>query len=126
MQTVTAGVIRDGSRILLVRRAPGQKCAGYWELPGGKVEPGETHATCLARELAEELGLVVKVGACLGRSDYHYDHGAIRLVAYGVTVLNGEIALTVHDQQKWLTPGDALRLSLSPADIPLVEQLAGS
>ena len=47
------------SEYLLACRPEGKVYAGYWEFPGGKVEPGETYAAALARELEEELGIVV-------------------------------------------------------------------
>ena len=63
---VVAGVITDArGRVLLARRAEGSELAGLWEFPGGKVEPGESPEAALARELDEELGIEVDVGAAL-------------------------------------------------------------
>ena len=59
---VTAAIILRDDRVLLARRSSGQKLAGFWEFPGGKVEAGETPESCLARELEEELGIGVHVG----------------------------------------------------------------
>jgi adenine-specific DNA glycosylase len=50
MKLVTAAVIRDGENILVVRRAPGEKLAGFWEFPGGKVEQSETLQECIRFE----------------------------------------------------------------------------
>lgn len=58
---VVAGVIFDGSRILACQRPEGKSLAGFWEFPGGKVEPGESLAGALRRELIEELDLAVTV-----------------------------------------------------------------
>ena len=58
IQQVAAAIIVDEGFVLVARRAPGQKMAGFWEFPGGKIEPGETLESCIERELAEELGLV--------------------------------------------------------------------
>jgi 8-oxo-dGTP diphosphatase len=124
MKIVTAGVLRnEDGRVLLVRRAPGQKLAGKWEFPGGKVEEGESLSECLKRELHEELGIEVRVGDIIATSDYAYEHGSIRLVAMHVAWLAGDLQLRVHDRQVWLRPEEMLSIDLAPADIPLVASL---
>src|SRR6202035_2726013 len=65
-QIVVAGAIVAESMVLIAQRSRPPELAGRWELPGGKVAAGETEAEALARELAEELGAVVAVGARLG------------------------------------------------------------
>ena len=55
MKTVTAAVIRNNGSVLLTRRKVGEKLAGMWEFPGGKIEPGESPEEYLKRELKEEL-----------------------------------------------------------------------
>lgn len=120
---VTAAVIRRDEGILLVRRRPGQKLAGYWEFPGGKVESGETLAACLQREMLEELGVEVAVGAVVASSDYVYAHGAIHLVAMETTIVAGELQLTVHDSLAWVEASRLLHYRLAPADIPIAEIL---
>jgi len=62
MITVTAAIIRKGDTVLLTRRKQGQRMAGYWEFPGGKLEEGETLQACLEREILEELGWKIQVG----------------------------------------------------------------
>ncbi len=57
MLQVVAAVIERDERILICQRRPGQSHALQWEFPGGKIEPGETPAQALARELEEELGV---------------------------------------------------------------------
>ena len=125
VQVVTAAVIRRGGTLLLARRQPGQKLAGYWEFPGGKVETGESVQTCLQREIAEELGIAVKAGAIIATSDYVYAHGAIRLVALDVAICTGEPIPTVHDRLEWVPVAQLLDYRLAPADIPLAEALVG-
>ncbi|MCP2177307.1 (deoxy)nucleoside triphosphate pyrophosphohydrolase [Williamsia maris] len=63
---VVAGAVIDAGRLLLAQRARPEHLAGLWELPGGKVEPGETTAEALRRELDEELGVEVTVGEAIG------------------------------------------------------------
>lgn len=123
MKRVTAAIIRRGATVLLARRQPGQKLAGYWEFPGGKVEEGESLVACLQREIVEELGVQVEIGAVVATSDYVYAHGAIRLVAMETTILGGEPHPTVHDQLIWVPVGQLLHYRLAPADIPIAEAL---
>jgi mutator protein MutT len=61
-KVVTAAIIRRNGSVLLARRSSGEKLAGFWEFPGGKVEDGETPEECLARELDEELGIQARIG----------------------------------------------------------------
>lgn len=125
MKIVTAAILRNSSKeILLCRRAPGQKNAGFWEFPGGKLNEGETLVQCIERELWEELGIAVIAGAVLGESIYQYTHGTIRLVAIECDWKEGELELRVHDKLKWVLPENLLDYDLSPADIPLARQLS--
>lgn len=121
IKQVVCAVIRDThGRILLARRAPGQHLEGHWELPGGKVEPGESLEVALQRELIEELGLVVSVGEELARTVYHYDRGSIELIALA-TSTSGEVThMAVHDAVQWFSVGETRAIPLAPADIPLL------
>lgn len=126
MKLVTAAVIRRNDAILLARRQPGQKLAGYWEFPGGKVEEGETLPACLQREMVEELGVEVQIGEVVATSDYVYAHGAIHLVALETSILSGELRPTVHDQVAWVPLAQLLQYRLAPADIPIAEALVNA
>ncbi len=126
MKEVTAAIIAREGRILLLRRAPGQKHAGFWEFPGGKTEPGETPQDCLARELWEELGITGQVGAHVMDSPYEYPGGAINLRAYRFCWQGGELCLSVHDAAAWCLPCELPTYALTPADIPVAQALAGS
>ena len=123
MTVVAAAVVKNG-RILVVRRAPGQKLEGKWEFPGGKVEAGETDRAALSRELREELGIHGEAGAFVGESEFEYTFGVVRLRLYLFLWHSGEIALTVHDQMGWVTPEDLEGVDFAPADEPLAVQLA--
>ena len=99
---VVAGVIRRNGEVLLARRPPDKPPAGL-EFPGGKVEPGETPAAALRRELVEELGVDSTVGEELRR----VDDGRIELVFMAVSLPDGAVPVPREGQTlQWrrLTP----------------------
>jgi 8-oxo-dGTP diphosphatase len=122
-RVVAAGVIQRNGAVLLARRAPGKKFAGFWEFPGGKVENGETPKECLVRELNEELGILTRIGKKCSQSSHQYDHGSFCIVAYFVDSISGDPCPKVHDQIEWVKIGDLKGYRLLPADIPIVAYL---
>jgi 8-oxo-dGTP diphosphatase len=120
--TVTAAIIVKDSHILAARRRAGMHLAGLWEFPGGKLEPGETPEQCLARELTEEFGIETHIGRYLGESVHDDGEKIVRLLAYRVTHVSGDFALTDHDALKWLARDALYSVQWAPADIPLVAQ----
>lgn len=120
---VAAAIARMDAKVLITRRAAGQKLAGFWEFPGGKLEQGEDVQTCIVRELQEELGVASTAGEILTVSDYTYPGGAISLIAVDVTLHSSAFTLTVHDEYAWMAPRELLKLNLAPADIPIAEKL---
>ena len=123
MKLVTAAILRRGDAVLLTRRAPGEKVAGFWEFPGGKVDPGETPEVSLARELFEELSLVCAIGLKVAESEYQYAHGEFIIQAYEAVIESGTLALSVHDRAEWVEIGDLLGYQLAPADVPIARVL---
>lgn len=123
MRQVTAAVIIEGGKLLLARRAPGQSLAGMWELPGGKVEPGETPQECLRRELLEELSMTAEIGEVITSTVYHYDHGSFEVLAIDARRTSG-FQLSVHDEARLIGRSELEILALAPADVTLVARLA--
>ena len=123
MRQVTAAIIISDGRLLIAQRPAHDKLEGLWELPGGKIEDGETPEQCLARELNEELGITVRVAECVGRSVYKYDHGAIELLAYRTEWNGGVITPTFHSQVAFATPKELKGYTFAPADVPLIDQI---
>lgn len=106
IRVVAGAIIKDG-RLLAALRGPGMSQAGLWELPGGKVEPGETDGEALARELEEELGVRVVVASCFAEDVHHRaTGGGLHLVAMLVTDPPGqrsEPTALEHDAIAWVS-----------------------
>ncbi|TNH19976.1 (deoxy)nucleoside triphosphate pyrophosphohydrolase [Halomonas sp. BL6] len=122
MKNVAAALAIANGQIMLTRRAPGQQLEGFWEFPGGKVEPGETVYQCIEREIKEELNLTCVAERIFQESVYEYPGGAINLIGVLVTV-TGEPVLHVHDSLTWAPLTDLLNYKLAPADIPIAKEL---
>ena len=118
---VVCALVFHAGRLLLCRRAPGRREAGFWEFPGGKVEPGESRELALQREMLEELGMHCAVGASCAESVFRYAHGTIHLVALYADWLHGEPQLRDHDAFAWVSSDELPGYSLAPADIPIAE-----
>lgn len=112
---VVAAVWERGGRLFAARRPPDKMHGGLWELPGGKVDPGETDEAALARELREELGIDARVGEQVGIAAT----AEIDLVAYRVEA-DGEPTPTEHDAIRWCTAAEIATLAWAPADRPLL------
>ncbi len=119
---VAAAIERDG-RYLAARRTKPDWAAGRWEFPGGKVEPGESDTDALVREIREELGVEIAVGARVpGEWPLHDD---LVLHLYFATLINGEPeALDHHDELRWLTPDGFVDVSWLESDVDAVRALS--
>ncbi|MBW0013554.1 (deoxy)nucleoside triphosphate pyrophosphohydrolase [Mycobacterium sp.] len=116
-QIVVAGAVISGSAVLVAQRVRPPELAGRWELPGGKVAPGETERAALARELSEELGLAVgdmAVGDRLG--DDISLNGTTTLRAYRVRLIRGEPHPHDHRALRWVTATELQDVDWVPAD----------
>lgn len=117
---VAAAVIYRDSMILIARRAPGKHLAGYWEFPGGKIEPRETPEDCLIREIQEELNILISVDSFIQDNLHDYGDKRVLLKAYRCTYLSGDLFLIDHDEFQWILPDQLSQYRLAPADIPVV------
>ena len=113
-QIVVAGALISGDALLVAQRARPPELAGLWELPGGKVADGESDAAALTRELTEELGVTVSVGARLG-ADVALT-ATMTLRAYLVTLAAGSPHPHDHRALRWVRAGDLEQLAWVPAD----------
>jgi 8-oxo-dGTP diphosphatase len=104
---VVAGAILRGRRLLAAQRPAGTSSliAGKWEMPGGKVDPGETDQQALARELREELAIDVSVGVCIGEAEVVQSNRIIHLITYLCEITHGEPQALEHAELRWLGVG---------------------
>jgi 8-oxo-dGTP diphosphatase len=121
---VAAAIItRPDGRVLVAQRPSGKAFAGYWEFPGGKLEPGEAPRDALKRELAEELGLTVRRAAPWLVQHFVYPHAHVELHFFRVYEWDGEPV--GHDGQAfaWQTPGAFDVAPLLPANTLVLRAL---
>ena len=125
MTVVAAALIDAAGRILLQQRAPDRAMAGLWEFPGGKVEQGELPEAALARELAEELGILIEpadlLPACFASAPVGDRH--MLLLLYLCRGWQGEPQALDASALAWLRPEEMRPQEMPPADRPLVEML---
>lgn len=124
MLQVTAGILVDRATVLVCQRRPGSDHAGKWEFPGGKREAGETLRDCLRRELAEELGIEVRIGAEVWRGEHRYPgREALELVLYAIAETSGTIRNRAFAALRWVPIGSLSSLDFLAADRAVVEAL---
>jgi mutator protein MutT len=103
---VAAGVLEREGEILAAKRKRGSHLAGHWEFPGGKVEPDESPEDCLVRELAEEIGVRVRVRGILEVVFHRYPEKSVLLLFYRCDLLEGEPAPLECDEVRWVALAD--------------------
>jgi A/G-specific adenine glycosylase len=122
--TVTAAVIRQDGKILIAQRPPNGLLGGMWEFPGGKLQPGEDLASCLQREIKEELCLEVQVGGSLGVYKHAYTHFRVTLHAFACALAGGDQPqLQEHTAIKWITPADLAGYPMGKIDRQIANQI---
>ena len=120
---VVAAILWRGDRFLAVRRPPGKPMAGMWEFPGGKLEPGETPADALVREIREELGVIPRFPVFWKETTHAYPDLRVRLAFFQVREFVGDPAPLEGQEMAWLTPVEALAYPFLEADTDIVRQL---
>lgn len=119
---VAAAVIERDDRFLLTRRQRGVHLEGYWEFPGGKCEPGETHAACLVREIREELGVEAAVGGEVFTTTHAYPDRRVELHFLRCEV-DGAPAPQLGQETRWVAREELAALEFPPADTELIQIL---
>jgi 8-oxo-dGTP diphosphatase len=121
---VTAGILRDGNKILICQRHRTDKYGLQWEFPGGKVHDGENMKDCLRRELAEELCIVAEVGEEVFRLCHRYPDRYVEVVFFSVLSFQGAISNQVFEVIEWADREKLPDYDFLQADRELVARIA--
>jgi mutator protein MutT len=122
LQAAIAIITRD-KKILICQRRAGDRFGGYWEFPGGKLEPGETLHDCLARELMEEVGLTARPIRPLTVIEHHYPHAHIRLHPFHCQHESGEVQKLECQDARWVNPEMLTDYRFPPANEGLIAEV---
>jgi 8-oxo-dGTP diphosphatase len=120
---VAAGLVFRDGKLLIAQRHTEAHLGGLWEFPGGKRETGETYESCLARELREELGIEVEVGALVESLTHEYPEKLVHLQFYHCRWKEHEPQALGCRAFKWVQPHELSLYAFPAADERLLTQL---
>ena len=122
IQVVAAIIIRNGE-VFATQRGYGE-WKGWWEFPGGKIEPGECPQEALKREIKEELDADIAVGDLLDTVEWDYPTFHLTMHCYVCTLESESLNLNEHSDAAWLTKDTLESVKWLPADLVLLEKIA--
>jgi len=120
---VCAAVIVHQGKILLAQRPADKRQGGFWEFPGGKIEPGESPHASLIREIKEELSIDITVGPVLETVYHHYEWGSVLIIAFLCRWLRGEIQHLEVADHHWVTADQFADYAILEADQPILARI---
>ncbi len=120
---VAAGIIWHNNQILISQRKVGQHLAGYWEFPGGKINPNETPIHCLQRELIEEIGIHIKNIVLFSEKEFQYPEKKVLLYFYTCEWADGVAQALDVEQIKWVSPQELTHFNFAPANQEVIQKI---
>ena len=121
IEVVAAIIIKD-NQVFATQRGYGQ-WQGWWEFPGGKIEPGETPEAALTREIREELNAEITVGSLLQTIEWDYPAFHLTMHCYLCTLNSDQLHLNEHSASAWLTRKTLRSVTWLPADLGLLDEI---
>jgi 8-oxo-dGTP diphosphatase len=121
---IAVAVVEREGYYLVGRRPEGAALAGFWEFPGGKVEPAETPQQAAERECLEEAGLAVEVGAALSTVEHQYTHARVRISFFACRPVDQ--SAMPHPPFQWYPAAALAELPFPPANAEIVRQIVES
>jgi 8-oxo-dGTP diphosphatase len=121
---VTAGILKEGDRILICQRHRTDKYGLQWEFPGGKVRDSEELKAALKRELAEELAIEAQIGEEVFRLRHQYPDRYVEVIFFSVPSFQGEARNQVFEAVAWAPRSELSRYNFLEADRELVTRIA--
>ena len=113
---VVAAVVESEGRYLITQRRPTAVLPLLWEFPGGKVEPGETDAHALKRELMHRLGVEIECGKLISFVSHPYEHYAVDLFLYECRLVTPKLEARNVNAFKWVPSSEFEQYPFTPAD----------
>ena len=120
---ITKSVNEKGETIIFATQRGYGDLKGGWELPGGKIEVGETPQEALKREIMEELETEITVGELIDTIEYDYPTFHLSMDCFWAEIVSGDLVLTEHKAAKWLTKDELDSVDWLPADITLIGKI---
>jgi len=124
IEVVVAVITKSDGSFLLARRPKSKPYEGYWEFPGGKIEPGESHQYALNRELIEELGIHIELSYPWITRVYTYSHATVRLFFYKIVKWHGEPYANENQELSWQFADNTKVVPILPANVPVLRALS--
>jgi len=121
--SVVCAIIEHDGKFLAAQRSDGQSHGGFWEFPGGKIDPGEDPGNAIIREIKEELGTAIAIRMPLPSVSFDYPDKAVTLSPFVCDIVAGGSPPKAleHDQIRWVDMNEAKGLTWLPPDVAVLK-----